>query len=85
VGQKTPNVWGLYDMPGNLWEWCEDWYHTSYTGAPTDGSAWVVPATSARLIRGSSWDSTGVNCRSAFRSFSTPSDAYSDIGFRLTR
>jgi formylglycine-generating enzyme required for sulfatase activity len=85
VGQKTPNVWGLYDMSGDLWEWCEDWYHSSYAGAPTDGSAWVSPAGSVRVIRGGSWDSTGVNCRSAFRSYSTPSDAYSDIGFRLAR
>jgi len=83
VGQKTPNAFGLYDMPGNLWEWCEDYYHSSYTGAPTDGSAWLSPTTSARVIRGGSWDSTGVNCRSAFRSYSIPSSAFNDIGFRL--
>ncbi|MBC8277088.1 MAG: SUMF1/EgtB/PvdO family nonheme iron enzyme, partial [FCB group bacterium] len=55
VGQKSPNSWGLYDMSGNVWEWCTDWYHNSYSGAPTDGSAWISPSSTYRVLRGGSW------------------------------
>ena len=55
VGKKQPNDFGLYDMLGNVSEWVEDCYHTSYAGAPTDGSAWVFPCGPGRVLRGSSW------------------------------
>jgi formylglycine-generating enzyme required for sulfatase activity len=56
VGGKKPNGLGLYDMYGNVWEWCEDWFHDSYDGAPTDGSAWVSGGEQkARVLRGGSW------------------------------
>ncbi len=56
VGQKKPNAWGLYDMSGNVSEWCEDDYHESYTGAPADGRAWIdSPRASTRMIRGGYW------------------------------
>lgn len=84
VGQKLPNAWGLYDMLGNVWEWCEDWYHSSYTGAPTDGSAWVSPTSSNRVARGGGRVSIG-GCRSANRGGDHPSDASIELGFRLAR
>ncbi|MDP8229250.1 MAG: formylglycine-generating enzyme family protein, partial [Candidatus Electryoneaceae bacterium] len=56
VGQKSPNAWGLYDMHGNVWEWCEDWYHGNYNKAPTDGSVWISPSGSRRVLRGGCWN-----------------------------
>ena len=53
VGQKKPNAWGLYDMVGNVWEWCADDRHESYEGAPTDGSAWIdLQGAANRVVRG---------------------------------
>jgi formylglycine-generating enzyme required for sulfatase activity len=70
VGQKKPNAWGLYDMSGNVWEWCEDDWHDSYIGAPTDGSAWIKNGNdNCSLLRGGSWGNYPINCRSAFRIF----------------
>ncbi|GEM_PF-326629 len=68
VGQKKPNNFGLYDMHGNVWEWCEDNWHINYNGAPNDGSAWSIKKDSQyALLRGGAWC---LNCdysRSAFR------------------
>jgi len=85
VGGKTANAFGLYDMSGNVYEWCEDDYHSSYTGAPTNGSAWVdSPRASIRLLRGGRRGSHGAgNCRSAFRYSAAPGYRYYAIGFRL--
>jgi formylglycine-generating enzyme required for sulfatase activity len=87
VGQKQPNAFGLYDMHGNVWEWCEDDWHNSYNGAPNDGRAWVDISArgSYRVFRGGGWNSYAVSCRSAYRNCWAPGDRGSRLGFRLLR
>ena len=85
VGQFPANPFGLYDMHGNVWEWCEDDWHDSYEGAPNDGSAWVESerTEARRLLRGGSWGSIPRHCRSAFRD-SRPRDLRDNfVGFRV--
>jgi formylglycine-generating enzyme required for sulfatase activity len=84
VGSFQPNAWGLYDMHGNVWEWCQDTWHESYDGAPTDGSAWERDAKPYRMVRGGSWDTSGVTLRSAYRHWISPyNDLWSTFGFRV--
>ncbi|MFN6156240.1 MAG: SUMF1/EgtB/PvdO family nonheme iron enzyme [Dolichospermum sp.] len=79
------NNFGLYDMHGNVWEWCQDRWHYSYKGAPTDGSVWLDTEknTIRGLLRGGSWDNDPGYCRSACRSLNDLglNDTY--IGFRV--
>ena len=80
------NGWGLYDMHGNVWEWCEDEYHSNYEGAPVNGSAWASSAEAAhRVIRGGSWIDYAVGCRSAYRGRDSPGNRGVNVGFRLSR
>ncbi len=72
VGRKKPNAFGLYDLHGNVWEWCEDVWHDHYRGAPTDGSAWTKGGNSARrIVRGGSWEYGPADCRAAYRNGSS--------------
>jgi formylglycine-generating enzyme required for sulfatase activity len=84
VGIFPPNQFGLYDMHGNVWEWCLDYWHDNYKGAPTDGSAWLSENDDAtRIVRGGSWIFNPRGCRSATRSNFTPDDRDDHFGFRV--
>ena len=83
VGSFPPNVFGLYDMHGNVWEWCSDKWHDNYNGAPTDGSSWETGGSEYRVRRGGSWCNNAVNCRSAYRNRNSAVDRSSGIGFRV--
>ncbi len=83
VGQFPPNVFGLYDMHGNVWEWCQDDWHDNYEGAPTDGSPWLSENSSNKVIRGGSWLLNPGVCRSAFRNSRTRDFRDHLIGFRV--
>ncbi len=84
VNSFYPNAFGLYQMHGNVWEWCEDIWHDNYEGAPRDGSAWVTGGDAeSRLLRGGSWGLYPRRCRSAFRGRNLPDLQYGFYGFRL--
>jgi formylglycine-generating enzyme required for sulfatase activity len=85
VGIFPANEWGLQDMHGNVWEWCEDDWHNSYEGAPTDGSAWLKEnrTETNRLLRGGSWFIILRSCRSAFRYFDSRGNRDNFVGFRV--
>jgi len=85
VGSFPPNNWGLYDMHGNVCEWCEDGWHKNYNGAPTNGSAYTdnYSQDSRRVLRGGSWYHDPVYCRSAYRYDTDRGHRLNDFGFRL--
>ncbi len=83
VGSFSPNAFGLYDMHGQVWEWCQDNWHDNYEGAPKDGSPWLSGFSSTKIMRGGSWAYNPGVCRSACRFYLARGFYDVDIGFRV--
>ena len=90
VGNKLSNAWGLYDMHGNVWEWCADDWHDSYEGAPTDSQLWAKDIKNhedggeiKKLLRGGCWSHDAQYCRSAYRFNYNARGQSNYFGFRV--
>ncbi len=82
VGQKKPSAWGLYDMHGNVWEWCQDWHDAYPSRAVTDPTG--AASGSLRVLRGGCWDNAAEDRRSAYRGTGAPSGRGGSNGFRVS-
>ena len=85
VGAKKPNAWGLYDMHGYLWEFCEDTWHDNYEGAPTDGKAWTEDAPKKVVVRSGSWKDHFSKLTSSARKSLASTDEDDAIGLRCVK
>ncbi|MCY2986701.1 MAG: formylglycine-generating enzyme family protein, partial [Planctomycetota bacterium] len=85
VGAKNPNPWGLHDVHGNVWEWCQDWFSEKYYGQSPGVDPTGPLEGSFRVYRGGGWHDSAGFCRSAYRGRFWPSDRGGDLGFRVAR
>jgi formylglycine-generating enzyme required for sulfatase activity/energy-coupling factor transporter ATP-binding protein EcfA2 len=83
AGTKLPNGWGLFDMHGNVWEWCQDWYAADYYKKSSSSDPPGPPEGRRRVCRGGSWFGVGWFCRSAFRDADDPGFRGDNLGFRV--
>ena len=84
VGSFAPNAWGLYDMHGNVWEWCNDWYNGDYL-KPAHWNSDNSKEGACKVIRGGSWNLYAKYCRSAYRNYIRPDFRFDYIGFRVVK
>jgi formylglycine-generating enzyme required for sulfatase activity len=84
VGSRAPNAFGLYDMHGNVYEWCQDNHHETYDGAPSDGSAWSIGGEqNTRMARGGSWNDDPTSVSSFYRAWDSPDNREYILGLRV--